>query len=383
MINRNVKIVSFGGFLFSIPIAITAYVNSSFLEKYISEYYVGLVYVFSSIVTILVLLELPRILNWLGNKYLLLSSLLANLASLLIFSFSDNIYLVIPAFILFFTSTNLVWATFDIFLEDFSKNAVVGKLRGFYLTTSNIAWVLAQIISGFIILEDSFRNIYALGIIFIIAVFLLFTFSMKNFKDPKYEKTPVLQTIKIFWQRKKILKIYLINLILKFFFAWMVIYTPIYLHEHIGFGWEKIGIIFSIMLLPFVILEFPLGKLADKIGEKKILLCGFTISAIATLIMPFITNHKWYIWALILFTTRIGAATIEVMSESYFFRSVNERDANIISFFRNTYPLSYIIAPLVATPILILVPSFEYLFVVLGAVMLLGFLIALRIKDEK
>ena len=163
----------------------------------------------------------------------------------------------------------------------------------------------------------------------------------------------------------------------------MVIYTPIYLHEYLNFGWDKIGIIFSIMLIPFVILEFPLGKLSDKIGEKKILIAGFIVSILSILAIPFINEPRLIFWAGILFATRVGAATIEVLSESYFFKVVSEENADAISFFRNTTPLSYIIAPLLAVPVLLFVPSFEYLFFILGAVMLYGLFITLRLRDIK
>jgi len=161
----------------------------------------------------------------------------------------------------------------------------------------------------------------------------------------------------------------------------MVIYTPIYLYDHLGLGWDKIGIIFTIMLLPFVILEYPLGKISDKIGEKELLIAGFAISAFFTLLIPFVKIPSVLAWGLLLFGTRIGAAMIEVMSETYFFKKIKPEAAEEVNFFRNTYPLSYIIAPIFAIPILFLVPSFEYLFYVLGAIMLIGLLITLKLKD--
>ena len=216
-----------------------------------------------------------------------------------------------------------------------------------------------------------------------ILVCVIFIFFLKDFKDPEYKRMPVLKTIETFAQNKKLSKIYIINLILKFFFAWMIIYTPIYLHQYVGFDWKQIGLIFTIMLLPFIILDFPLGKLSDRVGEKKMLALGFVISASATLLIPFISSATVWLWALILFTTRVGAATIEVMSESYFFKSVQEEDVGTTSFFRNTTPLSFILAPLIATPILFLVPSFEYLFFVLGIILLLGLFITIRLKDVR
>ena len=149
------------------------------------------------------------------------------------------------------------------------------------------------------------------------------------------------------------------------------------------FGWDKIGIIFSIMLIPFIILDFPLGKLSDKIGEKKMLMLGFSIITLFVLAIPFIKEPVIWMWALILFGTRIGAAIIETMNESYFFKVISEKNADEISFFRNAPSISYVIAPLFAIPIIFLIPSFNYLFFVLGAVLLIGLFITLRLKDVK
>lgn len=193
----------------------------------------------------------------------------------------------------------------------------------------------------------------------------------------------MLKTLRSFLKNKDLLKIYLINLILKLFFVWMIIYTPLYLNSYLNLGWDKIGIIFTIMLIPFVLVDYPLGKISDKIGEKKLLITGFAISALFTLIIPMIVEPAVWVWALILFGTRVGAAVIEVMSESYFFKNEREENADVLSFFRNTTPVSYIIAPLCAIPILLLVPSFKYMFFVLGAVMFLGLFLTLRLKDVR
>ena len=377
------RIIYLTGFLFSIPMALTSYVNSSFLLNSVGEYCLGIIYIIASIITIIGLFQMPKILTAIGNRMMAILFSLLLLLSFITLSIGREVFVVILAFIVYFVSANLIVASLDIFIEDFSKNYQTGKIRGIYLTIINFAWVVAQLISGSVIAKSSFNGIYLLGALFIALVSVIFILFFRDFKNPKYKRAPVLKTIKFFVQNKNFSKIYLINLILKLFYAWMIIYTPIYLHQYIGFGWSEIGIIFSIMLIPFVILDFPLGKLADKIGEKKILQFGFLIIAASTLMIPLIKTPTIFLWALILFFTRVGAATVEIMSESYFFRTVNEEDDGLISFFRNTTPVSYIIGPILAISVFLLIPSFEYIFLVLSAIMFFGFLVSLRIKNTK
>lgn len=376
-------IIYLAGFLFSVPMALTSYINSSFLENFLNKYLVSTLYILASVLTIWGLIKIPKILSHMGNRLTALFLSLLLFFSLILLAFANTGYVVIPAFILYFVTSNILIASLDIFIEDFSGNSAIGKFRGFYLMVLNSAWVIAQIISGSIIAKSSFTGIYFLSSLFMLLVAFIFIFFLSDFKDPQYKQVSVIKTIKFFIHNKHISKIYFIGFILRFFFAWMVIYTPIYLHEYLLFSWDKIGIIFTIMLLPFVFLSFPLGELSDKIGEKKMLIGGFLISALFTLIIPLINEPIMWLWAGILFATRVGAATIEVMSDSYFFKVITEENADAISFFRNTTSVSYIIAPLCAIPILFFIPSFKYLFFVLGAVMFVGLFTSLRLRDVK
>ncbi|MBP9715088.1 MAG: MFS transporter [Candidatus Pacebacteria bacterium] len=380
---KNRRIIFFVGFLLTIPIALTSYINSSLLQSFTNPFQVSAIYVVASILTIIILSRIPKILSRIGNLKTATIISCSTFLSLLALAYGKNVELIVIAFVVYFISTHLLIMTLDIFIEDFTKQSSVGKMRGLYLTFINLAWVTAQLISGSIIAKSSFKGIYLLASFFIVLQALVLVIFFRKWQDPIYKKIAIWKTIKFFIRNKNIHQIYLISLILKFFFAWMIIYTPIYLHEYLNFGWDKIGIIFTIMLTPFVILTFPLGKLSDKIGEKKMLYIGFTISAIFTFIIPFITLPKLLLWAFILFMTRVGAATIEIMSESYFFKQVTEEHADEVSFFRNTAPMAFIIAPLSAIFILALSPSFEYIFFVLSALLLVGLFLSLRLKEFK
>ncbi len=379
---KNRTIVYIAGFLYSIPIALTSYVNSSFLENFISAKFVGVLYTIASIVTIIALIKMPKLIPIIGNRKMAMFLSGALTLSLFTMGMSKGI-LTLLAFIVSFVISNLLVTSLDIFIEEYSNNKNVGGVRGTYITLMSLAWVISQLVSGSIINKSSFSGIYTFSAMFMLLTTFIFAFFLHDFKDPTYRKMVLGKTIRVFMKSPNLYRAYLINLVLKFFFVWMIIYTPIYLHENIEFNWSQIGIIFSIMLLPFILIPFPLGKLSDKIGEKNMLIYGFLIIIASTVIIPFISLSELYIWAIILFATRVGAATIEIMNESYFFKLVNEEDADEVAFFRSTQPLSYLVAPLFATLVLLFIPSFEYIFFVLTAVLLLGLLITLRLRDVR
>ncbi len=381
--NKNIRIIYLAGFLFTIPLALTSYINSSLLEVYINKNYVGLVYIFASIITVLGMLEMPKFLTRFGVRKAAIIWSSVSFISLIFLAFSKTSILIVPAFMVYFITNFFLIAIIDIFFEDLSSKRNIGKFRGLYLSIVSISWVLAQFISGSIIAKSSFLGIYLFAALFIVLVGILFITNLHNFIDPKYKKVAIKKTLLTFWRNKDLSKIYLISLILKFFYSWMIVYMTIYLFENIGFSFKEIGAIYAIMLTPFVFLSYPLGKLSDKIGEKKMLSYGFMFIAFATLTIPFLKDNIVWLFATVLFLSRIGAATIDIMSESYFFKNINETDVDEIAFFRNTGPLSFIIGPALATICLLFIPNFSYLFFILGAILMIGLLISLKLRDIK
>ena len=84
----------------------------------------------------------------------------------------------------------------------------------------------------------------------------------------------------------------------------------------------------------------------------------------------------------LLFISRVGASLVESTTESYFFKHMKGGDAGITSFFRLIRPLSLLAASLLGTLALFYLP-FNYIFVVLGLLMIPGIFFALALKDTK
>ena len=370
------------GFLFHLHVALPTYVNSTFLAGFSGEKFVGLIYTLSSIFTIAFFVYIPHVLEKIGNYRAIISLMSLQFVALMGLAFGNNLIVVASAFIVSFVTISLSAFSIDVFIEEFSPNESVGKIRGFFLTIVNLAWILSPLLVCVILTNGDYYKVYlAAAILLLPAIGIVHKF--KKFRDPFYNKTPYLKTMLATWKDKDVLGSLIINFLLNFFFAWMVIYTPIYLYQHIGFSWSQIGIIFSIMLVPFAILEIPLGKLADsKYGEKEILSIGFIIMSISTALISFISSNNFIIWTLILFTTRTGAAMVEIMIETYFFKKVPDTEVNILSLFRTMRPWAYLISPVAASFLFVFV-DIRYIFIFLGLLMFYGLRFTLALKDTK
>jgi len=381
--NKKLNYIYGINFLLAFGIALPAYINSTFLEKYTSEETVGLVYTAASILTLLILANISKILRIFTNYKTIILLLLLQIILLSTIATSNISFLILPIFVLYLTVIPILRFNLDIFLESYSSNNSTGKIRGMFLTSANFAWVLAPAIAGSILTNGDYWKIYGIAAIFIFPIILLVRANLKNFKDPQYDKVPFWNTLKQIWKNKNIYKIFMANLVLWFFYSWMVIYMPIYLYQYIGFNWGQLGVMFTIMLLPFIIFQIPAGNLADiKWGEKEFLSVGFIIMAIASGIIAFIASTSFFVWASILFVTRIGASIVEIMTESYFFKQIDGTDANVIGMFRNTRAIAYIIAPIIAS-VFLYTFAYQYIFLVLGVVMLFGLKYSLTLKDTK
>lgn len=163
----------------------------------------------------------------------------------------------------------------------------------------------------------------------------------------------------------------------------MVIFTSVFLLKSFSVDTDKVGYIMAIALTAYIFITIPIGILADrKYGEKEMLIIGFIITAVSTLWFALNENSSIYVLAGLIFLTRVGAAFVQTMGETYFFKHIDGQDANLIAAFRALYPFSSLIAPIVVAPVLF-VYSYRGVFAALSIIVLFGVYFAMRIKDTK
>ena len=168
------------------------------------------------------------------------------------------------------------------------------------MSVTNAAWVIAPLLGGLILTNGDYWKIYIVAALFLLVFLAILRLNLRDFTDPPYLKTSFIETFRTIFNKKTIRNIFISNFLLQFFYAWMIIYMPIYLHQYIGLSWKEIGVIFTVMLLPFVLFEFPAGRIADKRLEKEILTMGFIVTAIFTASTFFIFSKNIFIWMFVL-----------------------------------------------------------------------------------
>lgn len=374
---------------YSFNYALPLYINSTFLNQFIpTEEAVGLVFAVSALLTIVATLLLPRALKKFGNYRTTLTAILMEIVVLLCLAIFNNAEVIIPLFVLNQTLLNILYLNLDTFLEFFSSNKTTGSTRGIFLTLINIAVVVAPFLTGMVLSDDPQNHhlgrIYLLAASCMVVTYFIVERNLRNHADPVYANPSFRETLHVVAESHDLHSIIFTHFLLNFFYTWMVIYTPIYLHEHMGIALGDIlTIIIPIALIPFVVFQVFLGKLADtKFGEKEILALGFFIMAVSTGILALITSSNIFIWAAALFMTRVGASAVEIMAESYFYKKINAGDMHIITFMRTIRSSAYLVGPVLGSLVLAFV-DYRFLFVILGAIVALGIPYSLSIKDTR
>jgi Na+/melibiose symporter-like transporter len=366
--------------------SVVVFINSSFLEQFIGTSSVGLIYIATSALTTLIFLIISRVLHKVGNFKLTLWLLIINGLSVFALAYADTLEVAVPLMALHLIIVPLIIFNLDVFMEEHIGNneGVTGTKRGLLLALMSAIGAISPFISSELIaLGDGFSYAYIASALSLIPVIALLILYFKDFQDPLYTDLMPLEAIRGFWQKPDIRAVFIVHFVLQIFFMAMVVFVPLYLITNVGLSWLQFGIIMLFGQTAYIILDYPIGFLADKyIGEKEMMALGLMIMAISTSWISFVDEPNVLLWVLVMFVTRIGASLVEVTTEVHFFKRTNSTDAQIISFFRVTRPLAYLVGAIISSLALLYLP-FNLLFIVIAFLMIPAMFATFNIVDSR
>ncbi|MEK7530963.1 MAG: MFS transporter [Patescibacteria group bacterium] len=362
-----------------------AFVLSAYLVSFVGEANVGYAVAGGSVIAALALLAVPAIFSQYGTKNVLTVLALAQIATLLGLSLADN---TVAAIILYSLQGVLAFTIFigiDLLVESQTmRENQTGNARGIMLTITNLAVIAGTLSLSYLATQFDYSKTFIAAALILVPFVYMAIQKLPNLSHaaPPSHVLPTALITEII--RSPTLRATVAaHFLLQLFFSWMLVYSPILLHDYIRFGWDDIGLLFTFAMIPYIVLNYPLGYIADRwLGEKEILIVGFLVLALTTLMMSFIDGVSFSAWATVLIMSRIGAAMVETMTETHFFKHVSEKNPAAISTFRMLRPISGIIGPLIAVLTLSTL-TLPASFAVFGIIMLLGVPVSLVITDSK
>lgn len=356
------------------------YIITPYLATFLPDSETGLVVSLGAIVTLSIFPFLPDLVRRYGTKRLAI-----------FFSFVEVFVLAwlavspapTPAFILIacaVATTPLINYQLDLLLEaTIAKEGSTGRVRTLFLTAGNAAVVLSPLIAGLLLdSTDAYWRVFAVAASSLLPfILLMMVKDLPEGRPPRL--VSVMEALPCLYRDKDLRAVVLSHGILQFFYHLAPLFIPLYLHHALHIPWSILGWMFTIMLVPFVTLEYPAGWLADRRwGDKEMLLAGFLIMGLGMSAIALITKDTMIILiAIILVVNRIGASLVEAMTEGHFFRRVSEADAVSVEIFRMTRPIAALIAPVVGSALLAMT-GYRAMFFVTGILITIAGLSAAR-----
>tara|TARA_Y100000034_G_scaffold46233_1_gene56859 strand:- start:10995 stop:12179 length:1185 start_codon:yes stop_codon:yes gene_type:complete len=367
--------------LFStIGLATIATIWAVYLDSFLhNASYVGFLSAFFIIIGSLSYIFLIPIIEKSNKIKLYFNILFLFVISYLLFGLFSNIYAVIILGIITSILTSLGITCFGLIVRDKTRDSSVSKNEGIIFTSRNIAFLIGPIIVGFI------ANKYGISKVFFFAAVVMFItlilFKLMKIQDNRIKKRVDKSSIKVFinfFKKRERTISYFTSGGITFWWALIYTYIPIYILNN-GFGKEVIGYFLAAMTIPLILTEYSFGKLAGKIGFKKIFILGYLVIGFFTTLAFFFSNI--YIILALLILASFGAGMLEPTTEAYFFDMITkEQRDKFYGPYNTTINLNAFMGRVFAAILLLLLP-FRFTFLLFGVAMFLFAVVSSKSKE--
>lgn len=379
---KKVKLIGFLSFLMGFSQSLLIYVLSGYFEKISGTENVGLFYLLAYAAGLWFLFDLHRFIGKFGRSGVFNLSVFLKILFVTLAMLSPEGYWTIVFLMAYLVFGVVEWVSLDVILESFSVDNMSGRIRGKHLTFMNAGFILGPFLSAIIVEKLGFPGIFLLLFILNSATLVVSLLGLGRINHEIRKNIGIKEIFEKIRQRKNISRIYHISFALEFFYALMVIYTPIYLRD-LGMSFSEVGVVLSIMLIPFVLVQYPAGFIADKkLGEKEMIIMSLSVMAVSTMFIYFIESASVFLWALTLTITRFGAAMLEVLRDSYFYKRIDASDVDLNDFFRTAMPVGYILSTLISFVALFVFPV-KTMFALIALVVASAIPSAIFLSDNK
>lgn len=335
---------------------------------------VGYISAFVSFLLLIYTFLIRKLLFKFNKRTLLRFGFLGSSLTLVVLTIITNIkqFLILELFRTFFLVS--IYITIGLFVREQTTSKSIGKTEGLHFSIFNMGYLIGPLLGGLL------ASAYSFNTLFLISAAILFIISILLFLVPLREKDHIQKhKIKIidFLKNKELIKLYFVSFGIVAWWAILYTYMPLFANTS-GFSTKIIGYALFAAVIPLILFEIPIGKLADKHGFKTYIAIGFLIISIITFLTYF-TNPILTIFLIALAT--LGAAFIEPLTEAYFFKEVKttEEEYDLYPIYKTSPEISHIIFPIIFSVILTFF-EFKGLFLLVSLFMFSFAILSLSLK---
>lgn len=326
-----------------------------FLSEEMASAAVGVYASIYALFAVVVGLFSAQILRWFTKTkllYLTMASLGA-CYSMMSFSVKPSTFITLDYVTNF--SLTMIGVLLPLFMSDFSKNIGMERLNARYHLWGNVGGIIAPVFAMSIVnyFGGNYRMpLLAAGMIYFSGLLFFKHFGIVQ-EDKKLKHINMHKTIRAlrinalsFFKKAGMLRAYIVNFGFFALRSMRLLYVPIVVIEN-GFSNETLGIILSIGILPYVLVNLFIGKFIKKYGARFWLTCGFSSFAVFSIAATFMTGPAllsiFVLW-------QISGALMESSHDLLFFNGMKKSEqSKYYGFFRTSVNFPSVIAPLLGT----------------------------------
>ena len=239
-----------------------------------------------------------------------------------------------------------------LFISDFSKGVGMEKLNARYLLWVNIGALVAPMFAMTVVtfFNGNYRMpLMAAGLVYPSGLLFFKHFGIVQ-QDKVVKRVNMRRTFRAlritalhFFKQPGMLRAYTVNFGYYALRAMRLLYVPIVVIEN-GFSSETLGVVLSLGIIPYIIIESFIGRLIKRYGVKIWLTVGFISFAVFSAFATFVTGRAllaiFILW-------QISGAFMEACHDLLFFDGMpKERQSKYYGIFRTSVNFPSVIAPI-------------------------------------
>ena len=346
----------FTGFASSVVSAVYSLVLFEIFKLFFNEELAsGAVGIYAAIIAVFSMcvgLFSTQILHWFTKTRLLgiVLSLLGACYCMMSFSVQPGTFITLDFMAQFaLTILNIL---LPLFMSEFSNGIGMEKLNARYLLWVNIGAFVAPVFAMTVVsfFGGNYRMpLLAAGLVYFSGLLFFKHFGIvqadKIVKRVNMRRTwrALRITALHFFQRDGMLRAYTVNFGYYALRAMRLLYVPIVVIEN-GFSSETLGVVLSLGILPYIVIESFIGRLIKRYGVKIWLTIGFMSFAIFSVFATFMTGRALL---LIFILWQISGACMEACHDLLFFDGMpKDQQSKFYGVFRTSVNFPSVIAPI-------------------------------------
>jgi MFS family permease len=185
--------------------------------------------------------------------------------------------------------TVLCWQTLMTLVLDYSDSTNRGKNMGIFGIFLASAMGVGPVLGGILAETAIFAPYYSASILSLVV--LLITIFLLQEPTQIKSKPTIMDNIAIVWKKPQLISPGIFNFVDRLHIGFILFILPLLLQSELNVNPSLRGMVLGLFALPFILLQYPIGRWSDKNGRYKPIIIGSIFNGVILSIMGFLTPY--------------------------------------------------------------------------------------------